>query len=56
MILVLEIAAGIVLGGMILHWSFSPEKVAVRKDRRMAKEFGKMVDEAAELQKAMDKK
>lgn len=51
--LIIEIAAGIVLGGSILYWLFSPGNVAQRKERKWAKEFGQQVHEEAERQRGM---
>jgi len=47
MLLIIEIAAGIVLGGVILRWLFSPARVAERQRR----EDMRFVRETAERQK-----
>lgn len=53
MLLIIEIATGVVLGGSILYWLFSPDQVARRRERKWVDEFGRQVHEAAELQKKM---
>jgi uncharacterized protein YlxW (UPF0749 family) len=51
MLLIIEIAAGILLGGLILRWLFSPERIAERRRR----EDVRFVRETAELQKEKER-
>jgi hypothetical protein len=53
MLIIIEVATGVILGGLFLYWLLSPEKVAKRRDRRLAAEFGRAVHLEAEKQKAM---
>jgi uncharacterized protein YlxW (UPF0749 family) len=51
MLLIIEIAAGIVLGGVILRWLFSPARIAERRRR----EDVRFVHEIAEIQKEKER-
>lgn len=51
MLLIIEIAAGIVLGGVILRWLYSPARIAERRGR----EDARWLHEIAERQKEKER-
>jgi hypothetical protein len=51
MLIILEVAAGIILGGSVLYWLFSPARIAERRRR----EDMRFVHEIAELQKEKER-
>ena len=52
MLLIIEIAAGVVLGGLILRW-FSPANKAKRQERRLVRQFSRIVNREANKQNKM---
>jgi hypothetical protein len=52
MLIILYVALGVILGGLVLRW-MSPANVAKRREQRLVRQLSRFVSQEAEKQKRM---